>query len=426
MEIPKQIKLNKDVILIPIDELKEYSNNSKSHPDSQIETIIKSITNFGFNVPILVDESNVIIAGHGRLLAAQKLGINNVPCIYLTGLSEAQKKQYRIMDNKSAESDWLFDKLKIDFDWLKDNKFDLDLTGFSFDEISRIIGKKEDDVKEIVPDDVETIETNIEIGDIFQIGKHNLICGDSTDYSNYSKIITKGVNLVFTSPPYNMGADMYEGYDDNYASEEYIKFNKMVASNCSKELNGFIFWNISYNKNARFEFIKVANELLNINKLKFMELIVWNKKSAMPIISTKMLTRQYEDIFVMGTEQEISDRFDLYYVGNTNERRFFNKTNKKALTNYWEITTKDSQLDNHKACFPVKLPARAILLTTQENEFVLDPFAGSGTTMLACEQLGRISLNIEMLPKYCQVIINRMRKLKPDIEVKCLNRDIQV
>jgi len=129
---------------------------------------------------------------------------------------------------------------------------------------------------------------------------------------------------------------------------------------------------------------------------------------------------------VLGTEKEIDEMFDLYYLGNTNEKRYFNKHNKKALRNYWEITTEGSQLDNHKACFPIKLPARAINLCCLKDDVVLDPFAGSGSTMIACEQLQMKNYSIELLPKYCQVIINRMRKLNPSIEIKCLNREVKL
>jgi hypothetical protein len=149
MEVPKQVKINKDVILMSVDEILPYENNSKSHPEAQIETLVRSIEQFGFNVPVIIDENKVLIAGHGRLIAAKKIGMTLVPTITLYGLNEAKKRQYRIMDNKSAESEWLLDKLKLDFNWLDTNGYDLDLTGFSFDEISAI-NKEEVKKKEII------------------------------------------------------------------------------------------------------------------------------------------------------------------------------------------------------------------------------------------------------------------------------------
>ena len=142
-----------------------------------------------------------------------------------------------------------------------------------------------------------------------------------------------------------------------------------------------------------------------------MELIVWNKKHALPITSKDMITRQYEDILLLGDEESISADMDLLWLGTTEKRGYFNRINGKGITNYWEIGTNQSQLDNHKACFPVKLPVKAISLTTNKGDIVMDCFGGSGTTLIASEQLGRKCRIMEYDPKYCDVIIARWEKL---------------
>jgi DNA modification methylase len=140
--------------------------------------------------------------------------------------------------------------------------------------------------------------------------------------------------LVFTSPPYNMGADMYQHYDDNMKSEEYIKFNLQVINVVRNFLRGFVFWNISYNKKSRFDFIEIMYKITKETGLNFLELIVWNKGHGMPITSKDMMTRQYEDILVVGDEENIQLDMELFYVGGSDKRLWFNKINKQALTNF--------------------------------------------------------------------------------------------
>jgi DNA modification methylase len=178
-----------------------------------------------------------------------------------------------------------------------------------------------------------------------------------------------------------------------------------------KYLKGYLFWNISYNRNSRWEFIEIMHRIIKETGLKFMELIVWDKGHGMPIVSKDMLTRQYEDILMVGDEEEISEEMELYYLGTTEQRGYFNKKKGQGITNYWRITTGNTQLENHKACFPVKLPTRAIELTTDKKDIVLDCFGGSGTTLIACENANRKCYMMELDPRYCDVIIERWEEL---------------
>ena len=239
-------------------------------------------------------------------------------------------------------------------------------------------------------------------------GAHFLLCGDATKEEDVARLMGGGYGkLIFTSPPYNMGGGMYETYEDNLKKEEYISFNIKVLSNFQKFLKGFVFWNISYNKNAKDSFIEIIYRIIKETGLKFLELIVWNKKHAMPITSKEAMTRQYEDIFLMGDEENIQKDLELFFCGRNDKRAWFNKKTNKGITNYWEVGTNKTQLENHLACYPVALPVKGILLMSDKDDIVIDPFGGSGSTLIACEKTNRICYMSELDPKYCDVIIKR-------------------
>ena len=228
----------------------------------------------------------------------------------------------------------------------------------------------------------------------------------------------KLARLVFTSPPYNMAGGMYENYEDNLKSEEFIKFNLKVIENCKEFLKGFIFWNISYNKNARWEFIEIFHRIIKETELKFLEMICWDKGHALPITSKEGITRQYEDILLVGDEDSISKDLELYFLGRNDRRAYFNKKNQKGITNYWRIGTNKTQIKENLTCFPVALPKKGIEIMTNRGEIVLDPFGGSGSTLIACEQLNRKCYMCEIDPIYCQIIINRWEKFSGEKAVK--------
>ena len=156
--------------------------------------------------------------------------------------------------------------------------------------------------------------------------------------------------------------------------------------------------------------MEIFNRIRKDTNLIFLELIVWNKKHALPISSKRMLTRQYEDIALFGTE-DTAEQLELYWVGDTTKKAYFNKQKGKGISNYWELNVNNVQMDNHKACFPVKLAEKGIKLLTFKGDVIADPFAGSGTTLITCEQIDRECYCMELDPKYCSLIIERWEKL---------------
>lgn len=332
----------------------------------------------------------------------------------MVDLDKNREKALNIALNKIS-GEWDNDKLEKLLAELKETDLDIDITGFDFDEIDDILkdieGSKEDNFN--VEEALAIIdEPTTKLGDIWQLGKHRLMCGDSTNYEDIKKLMNNKVaKCLFTSPPYNMGANMYENYRDNLESEKYIDFNLNVIKSWLQFLKGYLFWNISYNRNSRWEFIEIMYRIIKETRMKFMELIVWDKGHGLPIVSKDMLTRQYEDILMIGDEDNISHDMELYYLATNEKRGYFNKKKGKGITNYWRVTTGGTQINNHKACFPVELPIKAIKLTTNVNDIVIDCFGGSGSTLIAAEQVNRVCYMMELDPKYCDVIIKRWESL---------------
>ena len=387
---------------ISVKKLLPYARNSRTHSEDQIGQIASSIKEFGFTNPILIDADNQIIAGHGRLMGANRLQMKEVPCIRLSHLTESQKRAYVIADNKLAlNAGWDDELLALEIKDLQELDFDVSLLGFSDDELNGILDKLVEEVDGLTDEDdvPETpAEPKTKLGDIYKLGNHRLMCGDSTSIDAVDKLMDgQKADLTFTSPPYNANTkandgDIFtskktkklyaEGYSDNLESQSYIDFTKSVLEICFIVTDGFIFWNVSYNANSRFEYIAQIN-----NRLEFLiEQICWKKTSTIPFKGSLM--RDWEPIYLFST--------------NKNSLGL-----KEVVSNHWAISNTNSQTENHKACFPVELPKKGIELIQKKSGIVFEPFGGSGTTLIACEKSNRKARLMELDPKYCDVIVKR-------------------
>jgi len=394
------VTLPQKIEILPAADLVPYARNSRTHDDAQVAQIAASIKEFGFTNPILIDEDNGIIAGHGRLSAARKLGIDEVPCLRLGHLTDAQKRAYVIADNRLAlNAGWDEEMLKVEFAELGDLGFDLELTGFDAKEIDVFLadpleaGLTDDDAVPDVPEEPTT-----KLGDVWQLGRHRLMCGDSTSIDAVDRLMGGGkADMVFTSPPYNADTkagqgDIFnkkksvklyaDGYSDNLPSNEYIEFAKAVLEICFASTDGFIFWNVSYNAKSRFEYIAQINDRLPF----LVEQVCWKKSSTIPFKGSLM--RDWEPVYVFSTNKQPL-------------------AVKSVSSNFWEVSNTGAQTKEHKACFPVELVERGINVVAVNTNLVFDPFGGSGTTLIACEKTGREARLMELDPKYCDVIIKR-------------------
>jgi len=388
---------------LKISEIKPYEKNPRKN-ERAVEIVARSIKEFGFKVPIILDKNNVIIAGHTRLKAAEKLKLVEVPCIRAEELTEEQAKAFRLMDNKSAEyAYWNIDLLKEELTGLRDINFDLDLTGFSGAEIDYLLGIDDEERKKS-----RQAKYEINKGDIYQCGDHKVMCADATDHLALDILMNgEKIKLCITSPPYNMKGDMYGKYKDDLDSKAYIELNLKSVKNLIRHLEGYLFWNLSYNFNSRWEFIEIFHQIITQTDLTFLENIIWDKGHGLPINSQKGLTRQYENILVAGMGEDVQKELTYTFVGSNVDKVIFNKQGQKALTNYWRIETNKTQTEEHRAAFPIELPTKAIRIFTNEGDIVLDCFGGTGTTLIAAENTKRKARIIELDPWYCSFIIER-------------------
>jgi DNA modification methylase len=376
MKISNELELLETSILIP------YARNSRTHSDTQVQQIASSIKEFGFTNPILIDETNGIIAGHGRLLAAQLLKIKSVPCIRLGYLSESQKRAYVIADNKLAlNAGWDDELLSLELRDLQLNDFDLSLTGFNEDELAKLLVEAVEGQTD--PDDVpEVQETAITVlGDIWTLGNHRLMCGDSTSIDTVEKLMDgQKANMVFTDPPYGV----------EYQSNMRIKSEKFdVIKNDDKFLdispiiemfsNGWVFVWTSW---------KVQNKWINLFE-DFgypTNIVIWHKHGGGIGDLKRTFSSDYEVALVWHRGAELCG---------------------KRIGSVWSIN-KDAALKYiHPTQKPVSLSEEAIDKTTKINSLILDLFGGSGSTLIGAEKTNRKSYLMELDPKYCDLIIRR-------------------
>jgi DNA modification methylase len=364
---------------IQVKDLIPYVNNSRKHSDEQVAQIAASIKEFGWTNPILVDGDNGIIAGHGRLMAARKLGMTEVPVIEISHLTPTQKKALVIADNKLAlNADWDTDLLTIELDELLADGFALELLGFNKDELDKLLEPEQIEGltdEDAVPDVPEKPKTKP--GDVWLLGNHRLMCGDSTSLNDVEKLMDgNSVDLIFTDPPYNVGFNGRSGKhdvikNDNLSNDDFANFIDEVC-NTIKVLNpkAYYIW-------CNWNFYGILQD-----KLDYKTCIVWAK-----------------NVFGMGQGYRHQHEFCLFN-GKIDEVI-------KNESDLWEIK-KDTKY-KHPTQKPVALSVRAFgnhikLLN------VLDLFGGSGSTLIGAVQTGRKAFVMELDSKYCDVIIKRWQE----------------
>lgn len=359
------------VVMKSLGEIQPYSKNAKKHDARQIKNVAESIKQYGFVQPVVVDKNNVIVIGHCRALAAKKLGIKEVPCVCVDDLTPEQVNALRLVDNKSNESDW-------DFDLLADELPELDLSAFDFD-----WGLPDDQTEEVVEDDVPEVDEKSEpitkLGDIWQLGRHRLMCGSALIQDNIDKLLNgTRCELTFTDPPYQLDTQG-GGLLKKANSMKQIKENGVDSFRPSELILQSDTNIYCHNK----PLIKAYIELAENNKKPY-DLCFYKKVGTVPNYKGHLMT-DCEYIAVIGRQDP-------------------NKGLPKELYSKCFVGRKDSDNDLSYSK-PIELCAKYIKLYAKDN--VLDLFGGSGSTLIACEQLERNCFMMELDPRYCDVIIKR-------------------
>jgi site-specific DNA-methyltransferase (adenine-specific) len=376
--------------ILKTDSLIPYARNSRTHSEAQVAQIAGSIREFGFTNPVLIDGENGIIAGHGRIMAAQKLGLAEVPCIRLDHLTETQRKAYVIADNKLAlNSGWDDSMLALELAELQDDNFDLSLTGFDESELADLLAETIEG--ETDPDDVPEppVDLVTVLGDVWVLGKHRLLCGDSTSIDDLRKLCgEQDVDMWLTDPPYNVA---YEGktkdalkiQNDSMGNDQFRQFlvDAYVAADAVMK-QGAVFY-IWHADSEGYNFRGAAHDA----GWKVRQCLIW-KKSTM----------------VMGRQDYHWKHEPCLYGWKEGAGHLWATDRKQTTILEFE---KPSRNGEHPTMKPVALFEYQMLNNTKGGDIVLDSFGGSGTTMIAAEKNGRHARLMELDPKYCDVIVTR-------------------
>lgn len=409
------------IVYKKVEELIPYINNPRDNTKA-VDKVASSIKNFGFKVPIVVDKDNEIVAGHTRILASKKLGLEEVPCIVADDLDESQIKAFRLADNKVSElAEWDFELLGLELESLKD----FDMSEFGFEEIDFKDNFKDDNFDiDLEVNEIKEKEPESKQGQIYKLGDHLLMCGDSTNLEQVKQIVDLGgVDLVVTDPPYNVE---YEGKkkkrekikNDSMEEDEFSKFLKEIFSNIKELLKpggAFYVWHADRNRfifskslrdaglEERQNLIWIKNNI-TIGRSDYQWkhepcLYGWKEGAAHYFIADFTNTSVYDDVPNLARM-------------NKNELKEYAKKLLEIIEDGTTIMREDKPLTSplHPTMKPITLIAKQIKNSSKKGEIVLDLFGGSGTTLIAAEQTGRKARLVELDPVYVDVIIHRWEK----------------
>ena len=373
---------------VEIDKLVPYARNARTHSKEQIAQLRASLREFGFVSPVIIDSDYNIIAGHGRVVAAKEEGYKTVPCVFAENLTEAQKRAYILADNRLAmNAGWDEEMLAVELSDLQADAFDVSLLGFTDTELNKLSGAAEN-VKEDDFDIDEELKkpTVTKLGDLWLLGNHRLVCGDSTKADIFDLLMDgKLANLTVTDPPYNVN---YEGnagkiQNDNMADDKFYQFLFDAFTNTEKAMaqdaSIYVFHADTEGLNFRSAFSDAGFYLSGT--------CIWKKQSL--VLGRSPYQWQHEPI--------------LFGWKKSGKHEWYSDRKQSTI---WEFD-KPKKNANHPTMKPVAMLAHAILNSSMSNCIVLDPFGGSGSTLIACEQTGRVCDMIELDEKYCDVIVNR-------------------
>lgn len=385
--------------------VKPYARNAKKHDETQIANVAESIKQFGWQQPIVCDADGIIIIGHCRLLAAKKLGLKKVPVKTVDNLSEEQVKKLRALDNKLNESDW-------DFDLLAEDIGELDFSGFDID-----WGFPENvEEKEIIEDEPPEVDEESEpickLGDIWQLGRHKLICGDSTDKATVERLMDgEKADMVFTDPPYNVAIGSKNAFLNSVqpsgrCTEDIAGDKGMTDEEISEKLWKPAFQNLRDSAKDDCS-IYCTMPQGGAHMMMMMCSASWQVKH-------ELMWLKNSPNFSMG-RLDYDYKHEPILYGWAKSHNFYGKG--KFTKSVWEID-KPKKCDLHPTMKPIELIANALKNSSKENDLIIDFFGGSGSTLIACEQLNRRCYMLELSPKYCDVIIKRYENLTGQKAVK--------
>jgi len=381
-------KTTSDMKLVPIQELVPYINNARTHSAAQITKLRSSLREFGFVNPIIIDRDYSVIAGHGRLIAAKEEGFLEVPCVFVDYLTEAQKKAYIIADNRYAEdAGWDEELLRLEIESLQGMEFNVELLGFDPAELNKLLTNDDDIQEDDFDVDAELKKPALtQSGDVWMLGNHRLVCGDSTKPETYKVLMDgKKANLVVTDPPYNVN---YEGSagkikNDNMGNEAFYTFLfdafKSMEEVMAQDASIYVFHADTEGLNFRKAFSDAGFYLSGT--------CIWKKQSL--VLGRSPYQWQHEPV--------------LFGWKKKGKHMWYSDRKQSTI---WEYD-KPKKNGDHPTMKPVALIANPITNSSMTGCIVLDPFGGSGSTLIACEQTDRICHTIELDEKFCDVIIKR-------------------